>query len=194
MPKNLLLYILFFGFTSVKLIGQDIEPIQIDRPDQTECPSIVPTHYIQIENGLSFEKVDDINSNFLYPSTLWKYGINENAEFRLITELISARIADTTMSGLTPITIGFKAKICEENGIIPKTSFIGHLTSPNWGSQEFEASFFAPAFRFTMQHTLSEKVSLSYNLGAEWDGETPEPKFIYTLTTGFSMIIEWMEV
>ena len=28
---------------------------------------------------------------------------------------------------------------------------------------------------------------LSYNLGSEWDGFTPEPTFIYTLATGFSI-------
>ena len=38
-----------------------------------------------------------------------------------------------------------------------------------------------------MQHTLSDKISLGYNLGAEWDGETPEPTFIYTLTSGFAL-------
>ncbi len=44
-----------------------------------------------------------------------------------------------------------------------------------------------PEFRFVMQHSLTEKVSLSYNLGAEWDGFTPEPTFIYTLATGFGL-------
>jgi hypothetical protein len=38
-----------------------------------------------------------------------------------------------------------------------------------------------------MQHTLSNKFTLAYNLGAEWDGETPEPTFIYTLTSGMSI-------
>lgn len=38
-----------------------------------------------------------------------------------------------------------------------------------------------------MQHTLSQKFSLGYNLGAEWNGETAEPAFIYTLTTGCSI-------
>ena len=37
-----------------------------------------------------------------------------------------------------------------------------------------------------MQHTLSEKISLGYNLGAEWDGEGKDPVYIYTLTTGAS--------
>ncbi len=42
-----------------------------------------------------------------------------------------------------------------------------------------------------MQHTLSKNVSLGYNLGAEWDGDTPEPAFIYTLTTSFALSAKW---
>ena len=38
-----------------------------------------------------------------------------------------------------------------------------------------------------MQHTLSDKLSLGYNLGCEWDGITPETTFVYTLTTGYSI-------
>jgi hypothetical protein len=38
-----------------------------------------------------------------------------------------------------------------------------------------------------LQHGLSDKVSIGYNLGAEWDGETAEPTFIYTFTTAFSL-------
>ena len=37
-----------------------------------------------------------------------------------------------------------------------------------------------------MLHTLSDRLTLSYNLGAEWDGENPEPIFIYTLAPAYS--------
>ena len=45
----------------------------------------------------------------------------------------------------------------------------------------------AADFRFTFAHTLSEQFSLSYNLGAEWNGETPEAAFLYTLSLGYSI-------
>ena len=75
----------------------------------------------------------------------------------------------------------------EEKGVIPTVSFIGHLSIPTAATNNFKASYFAPSFRFTMQHTISNKFTLGYNLGAEWDGETPEPTFIYTLTSGMSI-------
>jgi hypothetical protein len=37
-----------------------------------------------------------------------------------------------------------------------------------------------------MQHALSNKLSLGYNLGCDWDGYSRSPLYIYTLTTSYS--------
>jgi hypothetical protein len=166
-----------------KVFGQNLPPIQLDRPDQTECPFITPKQYIQIENGFNIENAVKGIKNYTFPSSLWKYGINEKLELRLITELVH----EDHQLGLKPITIGFKTALFEENGIIPKTSFIGHITSTTIGTPSFHTNYIAPAFRFTMQHTISEKISLAYNLGAEWDGMVTSPSYLYTLTTGYSI-------
>ncbi len=169
-----------FGFS------QDIEPIQADRPDQTETPSLVPKGMFQMENGFSFEKNNADSETITAPTSLWKYGITENFELRLITEFSHQTSDGNSISGLNPVLIGFKVKLTEERGIVPKMAFIGHLAVPKLASKEFQSTFYAPEFRFVMQHTLSEKFSFSYNLGAEWNGETPEPSFIYTTTLGFA--------
>ncbi len=171
---------------AVAIKAQVLPPIATDRPDQTECPFIVPKGYIQAENGFFYEKTTKNSQSMAFPTVLWKYGLSDNFELRLITELVSEKTT-TTEVGLTPVTVGFKVRISEEKGFVPKTSFIGHLTTPKLASKEFTTNFYAPSFRFTMQHTLSDRFNLAYNLGAEWDGKTPEPTFIYTLTTGFSI-------
>jgi Putative MetA-pathway of phenol degradation len=161
--------------------------IQTDRPDQTECPFVTPTGFVQAENGFTYENIDKHNKLITLPTILWKYGINKNVEIRLITEANTIESFGNKVSGLVPIIIGFKVSVSEEKGIIPATGFIGHLSIPNAASTKFKASYYAPSFRFNMQHTLSNKCTLAYNLGAEWDGETPEPTFIYTLTSGMSI-------
>jgi hypothetical protein len=161
--------------------------IQTDRPDQTECPFITPKGFIQAENGLAYENIDKQNKSIVLPSILWKYGINRNIECRLITEVSTIKSFNEKLSGMAPIIIGFKVSVGEEKGIIPTTAFIGHLAIPNAASTNFKATYYAPSFRFNMQHTLSNKFTLAYNLGAEWDGETPEPTFIYTLTSGMNI-------
>jgi len=167
--------------------SETIEPIATDRPDQTETPSIVPKGMFQMENGFSYEKIDENESEIVSPTILFKYGVNENFELRLITEYVINTSGDEKVSGVNPVLVGFKAKLLEEKGIIPKTSFIAHMLIPELASKDFKADYYAAEFRFTMQHTLSDKVSLSYNLGAEWDGFTPDATFIYTLTTGLSV-------
>jgi hypothetical protein len=172
---------------TIALHGQNMLPIATDRPDQTECPFIVPKGYFQAENGFFYEKADANSHAMAYPTVLWKYGFSDNFELRLITERVSEKVVNDTKTGLTPITVGFKVKIMEEKGILPKTSFIGHLTIPMLASKALRTDFYAPSFRFTMQHTLSDRSTLAYNLGAEWDGTSPEPTAIYTLTTGFGL-------
>lgn len=185
--KSKILFFALFLYSTIFAQEKEIEPIQTDRPDQTETPSLTPKGMLQVETGFSFQKNDVNSKTNLLPSTLWKYGFNENFELRLITEFASEKFNVETITGFNPILVGCKIKIAEENGVFPKTSFIGHVSLPNVASTAFITDYFAPEFRFVMQHTLSEKFSLSYNLGAEWDGFTPEPTFIYTVATGYSI-------
>lgn len=181
------IFILFFIILITLRSEAQNTPIQTDRPDQTECPFIVPKNFLQAENGFLIEKLKGDLQTYAYPSILWKLGLNERFELRLITEVLSVKNMGNTSSGLAPVTIGFKSQICKEKGIIPTTAFIGHLTTSSVGTKNFRTTFAAPSFRFTMQHTLSKTFTLSYNLGAEWDGESAETIYLYTLTSGASI-------
>ena len=160
--------------------------IQTDRPDQTECPFIVPLHYFQFETGFSYEQVNSEASEVVAPTVLTRFAINNHFELRMITEYVFDKVDSKDFSGFNPIAFGFKTRLFEEKGFIPVTSFMGHIALPKAASKEFKSTYFAPDFRLTMQHTLSKRQSLSYNLGAEWDGEHADPIFVYTITTGYS--------
>lgn len=167
--------------------AQSLPSIQLDRPDQTECPFITPENYIQAESGFNIENVSADRQVLTTPTVLWKYGVNKKFELRFITELITDKNNSDKFTGLAPVTFGFKTALFEEKGIIPKTSFIGHITTATMGSEKLQTKYIAPSFRFTMQHTISDKMVLAYNLGAEWNGEAAAQTYIYTLTTGFSL-------
>ena len=164
-----------------------IEPIATDRPDQTETPSIVPMHMLQVETGFSYEQSDKNSSSLIAPTVLWKYGVNENFELRLITTVTTLNDSIGNKTGLNPVAAGFKVGLSEEIGIFPKTSFIGHLSVPDWASNNFKVYNYAASFRFTMQHTWHDKLSLGYNIGAAWDGESPQATFLYTMTTSYAI-------
>jgi len=173
--RNVLLPLLVVLITAGTLWAQEIPPLQADRPDQTETPAIVPRGFLQAENGFSFERTDHVISTVLHPAILWKYGVHPRWELRLTTEFATEEHPSGKQTGIYPLSFGIKTNLLEEKGIIPQTSFIGHLTTSGPGSRSFRTKHPAPAFRFTMQHTLSQRLSLGYNLGAEWDGESPVP-------------------
>ncbi len=162
-----MLYIIVFLSVQKAAFSQEIPAIQLDRPDQTECPFIVPKGFIQYEAGFSFEQTNSKEFSISHPSVLWKYGINSRLELRLITELTTELNHSKSMTGLQPITIGFKVNLWEEKKWIPRTSFIAHLTSANWGTSDFKTHYYAPSFRFTLKNTLSKRLSLGYKLSAE---------------------------
>lgn len=180
--RKIIFILLFVG----NCYGQELPSIQTDRPDQTECPFIVPINYFQLENGFSYEKTNENSKEFVIPTILTRFGINNHFELRLITEYLLNKDYSENISGLNTILVGFKARLFEEKGVIPLTSFIGHLSVPKVASSNYKTQYYAPEFRFTMQHTISENQSLSYNIGSEWNGETAQPTFVYTLTTGYA--------
>lgn len=188
MLHRYLLWMVVVAFAANEnLKAQELEPLQADRPDQTECASLVPRGYIQAETGFLYEKGGRDARSLLYPSILWKYGVNDRFELRLITEAGMEEYGDQRISGFYPLTVGFKTRLLDEDGIVPQTAFIGHLTSCMTGKEAFRPEWLAPSFRLSMQHTLSDHLSLGYNLGTEWSGNSNEPTYIYTLASGISL-------
>ena len=182
---------LFLLCTTLKA---QVEKIDTDRPDQTESAVTVPKNYFQAEFGFNKENISGRNYDLIYPTALFKYGLNR-FEFRLETTYRSSYehlIPDPKWTnGFDPVVIGFKAALWEEKNLLPRTSLIIHLGLPFVASKSFRANHLAPAFRFTMQHSLTRSIGLGYNLGAEWDGFTKTPAWIYTLSTGFNLGEKW---
>jgi hypothetical protein len=117
MARYILVLGVLFSACNDDLSGQDITPIQTDRPDQTECPFIVPKDHFQMETGFLYEQTDKNTQSVSAPSILFKYGLNERLELRLITEFTTIKSGESTVSGLNPLTIGFKINIAQEKGI-----------------------------------------------------------------------------
>ena len=162
------------------------ETIQTDRPDQTESTSITPKSNLQLESGFFYEKTDTELRNISHPTLLIKYGVNKNLELRVGTDFNSETVYDERYSGISPVTLGFKAKLLEERKFMPAIAFLGQLTLNRLASKNFKTPYTAPSFRLLFNHTLSDKVNLGYNLGAEWNGVTPDVTGVYTVSTSYS--------
>jgi Putative MetA-pathway of phenol degradation len=173
------------------------EKIDTDRPDQTESAFLVPARWVQFEIGFNKEStVSRTEKTYLLPTLLSKYGINKNFELRLITTIESVQYKFQGRSfgnsnGLLPVQIGAKIRLAEETGIFPKTSLIWHVALPGVASPKKRADKLAPNFRFTMQNSLGKNAALGYNLGAEWDGYSNNPTWIYTFAPGLNIGERW---
>ncbi|PLX17502.1 MAG: transporter [Salinivirgaceae bacterium] len=195
MKKTLFFIILFISINGY-LFSQN--ELVTDRPDQTESSVTVPLKSLQIETGFLMEttKSDYLEINdFAYNTTLFRYGLLENFELRLGLEFLGSDVklkgADTdtsySLNGLSPLYVGFKVMVRKEEGIWPEVAFIAGLDIPNTANEDFRPDYSTPSFRFAFSHTLNDRFSLGYNLGAEWDGYTADPGYYYSFVLGASI-------
>lgn len=185
MTRNYL-FILFFISTTA-LFAQEEGEIETDRPSITETTSTVPKGKLQAEAGILHEKEDEDSHTLYIPTALWKYGLLENMELRLTTELVSEKTGETSITGLYPLTVGVKLNLWKEQGVLPETSVIAQTTLPKVASEEFQEEHLAPTFKLLFTNKITPNTDLGYNVVAEWDGNTGEPTYGYTFCPNFKL-------
>lgn len=176
------------------------EELVTDRPDATEASRTVPKGSLQVETGglyATSKEAGVTQDVIVYNTTLLRYGILDNFELRvgwnLLEERLRSKVQNTELSatGLSPLLFGMKVDITEEKGWIPEVALIGHLFLPFTASKDFKPDFTSADFRFSLSHTLSERSSIAYNIGAQWGPSSPEMAYIYTLAYGYSLSDRW---
>jgi len=168
----------------------DIPDMSADRPGMATPPSLMMPKIFQIETGFSFEKITDQNislENTLYNTSLLRFGLSKNAEIRLQTDYAQIKIDSLKITGFNPLTIGTKILITEGKGIVPNTSFMFNLTLPYLGERSFRPTNLSPSAYLLMQNDITEKLNVCYNLGLEYDGETPNPAEFAALCFGYGV-------
>lgn len=182
-------------FLMISISGITQERIDTDRPDKTESAELTPTHYLQAEFGLGAEMFGKGNYNIAHPDLLLKYGLTKKFELRLgnafITDHSETPSQTKKISGLETVRIGFRTSLCEEKKIVPKTSLLVHAGIPFLASKNYKAQHLAPSFLLAMKNSLKKSVELSYNLGAEWNGFTSIPAWLYSLSSGYDVGKHW---
>lgn len=190
----------FLIFISTGISAQTLVPeLVTDRPDQTESTEIIPVGSLQLETGFLFETLKEpefTHNMYTYNSSLLRYGLLENFELRLGFEILGEETESNLSgnsgitSGLGPIQTGFKIKIADESGCWPAVAFLGSLSFPFTAEEAFETEYSAGGMRFAFANSLSESLSLGYNLGAEWDGFTGVPGYFYSMALGVAVTDE----
>lgn len=171
--------------------GALAEELVTDRPDATESSSVVQPGYIQAELGWVYSESGDIRTHEL-PQTLMRIGVVDRVELRLgWNGYIDANSSDGA-DGAGDGELGTKIYLAEENGILPESALLAGISLP-WGDEQLSSDEVDPGFRFAFSHTLSDALSLGYNLGAEWATEDDSTlgTFVYTIALGVGLSDSW---
>lgn len=194
-----ILIVMLLGMCGVLQAQQEsttVEPMVTDRPDATESPLTVPKGSVQVETGgfyTSFEENNLRTETYGYNTTLLRYGILDNLEFRLGWNFEETRFnfnrqeVTNVLSGFSPLLAGMKVEISDEDGWKPQIGLLGHLYLPFTAANDYRPETTGADFRFSFAHTLSEKSSISYNIGAAWGNDSPELAYLYTLSYGYAL-------
>ena len=146
-----------------------------DRPDQTESSSVVAPGRVQVEAGWTFSNDEDgvDTETAEFPGTLVRIGLVDRLELRLgwtgyVREEIRIGASETDDDGAGDTEIGAKVYLREERGAAPEIALLVGASLPT-GADDFSSERVDPSFRFSLSHTLTERLGLGYNLGASWE-------------------------
>ena len=150
---------------------------------------VVPKTYdeynIQIKNP--FRKPD---SNVVWRLDYSKQNGIDNVELLSIHDIKKYQLRYIKFPSpiiLSPLLLGVKIDITEEKNGIPEIALIGHVFPIFSASQDYRPETTAIDFRFSLSHTLNEKSSIGYNIGAQWGDDSSDAAAIYTVAYGYSL-------
>lgn len=164
---------LFTTIILVLILGQINAQIVTDRPDQTESAASVGKGNLQIESGLLLGFEDNngqIVQQILAPTTLFRYGITEGIELRLVHQFETLKYGNKRTLGMSDFEIGTKIELLKSQKRNTEMAFLTHLILPT-GSKELSSDKFGTVSKLSIAHAINENVDFGYNIGYNYFGE-----------------------
>jgi hypothetical protein len=198
MKPKLQIYTFILLLNSAVVLSQtdSVPAIISDRPLITESPYLIPEGNFQVETGFIFiDRDDPINhiQRYSLAKTTLKYGVFRNLEVRAFGSYEGVNVypketeADSSYNGLGPFSAGFKVFVAEEKGIRPEMAIIGNITFRHIGDENFAPTFSYPSGKLACTHHPGKKLSVGYNIGFGYGGETADGFFIYSGYMGYKI-------
>lgn len=150
----LILTMLLSGFT---MYAQNPSEIVTDRPDQTDGAYVLLKNYLQVENGILFNKSGVLN-NFMV-----RYGYSESGEFRCAVDV--GRI--NSNFSIFPVQFSAKQRLFNQSGAIPLVTLIGYLNFGPIASANVKSNEIEEALLLAFQHELNDAMAFEWNFGSQ---------------------------
>ena len=147
--------------------GEEVEELITDRPDFTESPQTVAAGRVQIEGGVTFERVGNAKATTV-GETLIRVGTSKKSELRIgWPSYLSVRDGGKT-DGLDDGSLGVKFALASGSGYGFKRPALGVIlaTSIPSGAKRIAERTYAPEIKLAAGVDLNERWSLGANIGA----------------------------
>jgi hypothetical protein len=195
MKRNYCILIISVLISHISKAQNDSVPVlNFDRPMQAESPYLMQKGFFQIETGARYVDRKDPEKQLQrmrLGTTLLRYGVFPNFEVRLSDGYEYVHVqendspTDSTESGIGPVSAGFKVLVAKEKGIRPEMSILGNITFRHLGDDAFKPKNSYPLGLLLCSHSITKKLSLSYNIGFSYNGENADGFFVYSVYTGY---------
>lgn len=191
--------LLVFSLIAPLVMAQESSDSEMvtDRPSRTQSASIVPVGYFQVETGFQYEEgiFPFFHSNgsisfnntevFTYNSSLFRYGLSDKVELRLIQSVGSVKLNEiSTDTEFGPTLIGAKVRLFESRGRGPQVSLLGHIGGPVFSDSGTGTQ---ADVRLSLQQILSEKLMLRVNTGVLLENDLSDASAIYSFMLGYQV-------
>jgi len=158
-----------------------MDPIATDRPDITESAFITPVGWFQYEGGYQYAHFEErlpltTITDVHQIEEVLRFGLNQRFEVRAVFNSNTQRIDETDiwnqpyrLTGINPITIGFKYNIFQETERLPQTTWLSHVSLPWLAFGDYRASTQTNTLfheqRLMMEKGLTDRFGVATNFG-----------------------------
>ncbi|MCQ2234240.1 MAG: transporter [Paludibacteraceae bacterium] len=181
-------------FLGTSIYAQEVETqetidFSADRPGASTGTDITGKYKLMFETGFGFERdrYEGADSKtYTLNTSLLRFGLSDNAELRFQIDEQTQEEDGESVSGICPMIVGSKLKIFDGYKAIPKIGLLCNLVLPT-GKSEFKSDYVSPQIYLLFDNELTDKLSLGYNVGGEWDGNTANATTFAAICLGYSI-------
>ena len=161
-------------------------------PDQTESAVTVGGGNLQIESGMVYsEEGEEFPSkNLIFPTTLFRYGIIDALELRLVSQVETDYSDEEELTGFSDLELGLKLHIYGGNSSKHQIAVMSHAILSTGSSHLTTHNSTGWVNKLLVSHDLTDKMSVGYNLGYSYFGKIigeVQDAFTYSLALGFGV-------
>ena len=203
-----LLTVIFFLTTSIS-VAQTSKTIVSGRPGQAIAPVCVGKNVFQVETGFDISGTSSFPSEIYFAkpglytnrsqtylnATLLRFGLGEkvemhsgwefrNDDYSLVDSLGVTQ--NSSVSGISFSSVGWRHTIMEGDGLIPSLAYQFSMKL-NILTEEYKLNQIAPNINVAASSDITDNLTITINMGADWDGENPRQTAFYIFNVGYSL-------